>query len=155
MKHKRRLHARNPHPHAPSPDPAPEPDQSPESASAADPRPRSRGAQPGNHNAFKHGFYSSIFRQHERRLLDELPVTDLSAEIELIRIANRRFLEALSVSKPDLDLQTQLTALRAVNLSAQSISTLLRAQAITSALTRDADELERAFDPPPPAPPQP
>jgi hypothetical protein len=101
---------------------------------------RKKGGQIGNHNATKHGYYSSIFKATERRLLDQLPLTDLSAEIELIRVTNKRFLQALSASKDDLDFETQLTALRAVNLSAHSIATLLRAHALTAALNRDADE---------------
>jgi hypothetical protein len=63
-------------------------------------------------------------------MLADLPLTDLSAEINLIRITNPRFLQALKASKGELDLQTQLTALRAVNLSAHSIATLLRARAL-------------------------
>ena len=106
----------------------------------AHPRAKGRGGQPGNHNAVKHGYYSSIFKATERRLLDQLPLTDLSAEIELIRVTNKRFLQALSASKDDLDFETQLTALRAVNLSAHSIATLLRAHALTAALNRDAAE---------------
>ena len=100
-----------------------------------------RGGQPGNHNAVKHGYYSSVFRQAERRLLEQVPLTDLSAEIELIRVTSKRFLQALAASKNDLDFETQLTALRAVNLSAQSIATLLRAHALTAALDRDAEDL--------------
>ena len=99
-----------------------------------------RGGQLGNHNALKHGYYSSIFKATERRLLDQLPLTDLSAEIELIRVTNKRFLQALSASRNDLDFETQLTALRAVNLSAHSIATLLRAHVLTVALNRDAAE---------------
>jgi hypothetical protein len=109
-----------------------------------------RGAQPGNHNAIKHGYYSSIFKATERRLLDQLPLTDLSAEIELIRVTNKRFLQALSASKDDLDFETQLTTLRAVNLSAHSIATLLRAHVLTAALNRDAAEAIHDLDDLPP-----
>ena len=109
--------------------------------------PRSRGGQPGNHNAVKHGFYSSVFKARERSMLLDLPLTDLSAEIDLIRITNRRFLQALKASKGDLDLQTQLTALRAVNLSAQSIATLLRAHALTAALDEETAEALRNLPP--------
>ncbi len=106
---------------------------------------RKRGAQPGNHNALKHGLYSSAFTQHERRLLTQLPNIDLAGEIELIRIANRRFLRALQDGDLPLDVDSQLAALRAVNLSAQSITSLLRAQALLSLTTSDprlADALD-------------
>jgi hypothetical protein len=80
-----------------------------------------------------------VFKESERRLLDQIPLTDLSAEIELIRVTNKRFLEALVASKDELDFDTQLTALRAVNLSAHSIATLLRAHALATAIQRDAE----------------
>jgi hypothetical protein len=105
-----------------------------------------RGAQPGNHNAVKHGFYSAVFKENERRLLDQIPLSDLSAEIELIRVTNKRFMEALVASKGALDFETQLTALRAVNLSAHSIATLLRAHALTAVMNRDEAELFAALD---------
>ena len=111
---------------------------------------RRKGAQPGNHNALRHGYYSSLFKAAERRLLDQLPLTDLSAEIELIRVTNKRFLQALAATGGDLDFETQLTALRAVNLSAHSIATLLRAHALTAAVNRDvADVLHNLQDDPP------
>jgi hypothetical protein len=99
-------------------------------ANIADAPPKRRGAQPGNTNAVRHGFYSAAYKAQERSMLADLPLTDLSAEINLIRITNPRFLQALKASKGELDLQTQLTALRAVNLSAHSIATLLRARAL-------------------------
>ncbi len=113
---------------------------------AADAPPKRRGAQPGNRNAVKHGFYSSVFKAQERSLLAHVPLTDLSAEIDLIRVTNHRFLEALKASKGDLDLETQLIALRAVNLSAHSIATLLRAHALSAALSDDAAEALRDIE---------
>jgi len=107
---------------------------------------RKRGGQPDNHNALKHGFYSALFKENERRLLDELPVTDLSAEIELIRVTNTRFMQALQASKGSLDYEANLTALRAVNLSAQSIAALLRIQVLTGSLSRDAAEILDKLD---------
>jgi hypothetical protein len=119
------------------------------------PRAKRRGAQPGNHNAYKHGFYSLLFKERQRKWLDEIPLTDLSPEIELIRVTSTRFLEALAKSKGVLDYETNLTALRAVNLGAQSIATLLRIQAIAALANRDAAELLDAPDPPPDGAPDP
>lgn len=110
-------------------------------------KPRKRGAQPGRarepqatvvhpsctghqDNAVTHGFYSSLFKDRERELLSKVPLTDLSAEIGLIRITTKRFLETLVGSTDRLDLETQLSALRAINLSAHSIATLLRAHSL-------------------------
>ena len=107
---------------------------------------RLSGAQPGNHNALKHGYYSSLYKQSERHLLEQGSLTELSAEIELIRVTNKRFLQALQASKSELDFETQLTALRAVNLSAHSLATLLRAQALGNLYRRDIED--RASEPP-------
>lgn len=101
---------------------------------------KSRGGQPGNKNAYKHGFYTGLFRQHERQLLENLPAADLSAEIELIRVTSARFIQSLMASKGTLDYESNLTALRLVNLSAQSIATLLRVQALTGAAGREMAE---------------
>lgn len=93
---------------------------------------RKRGAPLGNQNAIKHGFYSVGFKAAERRLLDELPQADLAAELELIRVTTLRFLQSLNAQSDDIDLRTQISALRAVNLSAHSVVSLLRTQAITA-----------------------
>jgi hypothetical protein len=108
--------------------------------------PRKKGAQPGNSNAMKHGFYSALFKDRERQLLHDLPAADLSAEIELIRVTNARFLEALMATKGTQDYEANLTALRAINLSAQSIAMLLRAQAVTGATSRDLSDLAHQFE---------
>src|SRR5512138_508114 len=103
--------------------------------------PRHRGAQPGNRNAFKHGFYSTAFRARERRLLDNAPALDLHAEIELIRVMNERFLRALAGSASPDDVEQQLSAVRAADRSARSIVSLIRAQ-VLSGLSDDAEELQ-------------
>ncbi len=49
---------------------------------------RRQGAQLGNHNAFKHGFYSDQFKQAERVSLSQIKNTDLSNEIGFLRAPN-------------------------------------------------------------------
>jgi hypothetical protein len=56
---------------------------------------KKRGAQPGNKNSLKHGIYSSDTRFREARLLDTLPLTDLSPEINLYRALTDRYLDSL------------------------------------------------------------
>ena len=119
--------------------------------------PRLRGGQPGYTNAFKHGFYSHLFRAQERRILDEQPITDLSAEIELLHVTTARFLE--SMQRADrTDYESNITALRLVNLSAQSIAALVRVQVLTGALSKDyqemLQELESAPEEPDPSDPE-
>jgi hypothetical protein len=87
-----------------------------------------RGAPPGNHNALKHGFYSAHFKQAEGRILSRMSVADLTAEIEVMRIGTRRFLEAQAALPPGaLDFEAQLSALRAITLGVESINRLVRA----------------------------
>ncbi len=104
---------------------------------------KNRGAPPGNQNALKHGFYSAAFKAAEARLLSEVPAHDLSAEVELLRVASVRLLQAINDSPDGAALSTQLAAVRALNLSAHSIASLLRVQAKASALRLDAAELEQ------------
>lgn len=59
----------------------------------AKPKPKSKdkdakkpGAQPGNKNALRHGFYANKFTQDENERLDGQQATDLTAEIALMRV---------------------------------------------------------------------
>jgi len=52
---------------------------------------RKRGGQPGNTNAFKHGFYSKNFSLAERRGLQSANGVVLGDEIALLRVLIRRF----------------------------------------------------------------
>jgi hypothetical protein len=87
---------------------------------------RKRGAPPGNQNAFRHGFYSSRFRQQELRALSQSSTLELADEIALMRVATARLLASLDSHAEPRDVQTELSILRAVNLSAHSINGLVR-----------------------------
>ncbi|MBI5294890.1 MAG: hypothetical protein HY869_05395 [Chloroflexi bacterium] len=91
---------------------------------------RKRGAQAGNRNAYKHGFYSAQFKQAERQKLSQIQGSDLSSEVEVIRVQILRYLEAETLSAAQIDYETRLQALRAVSLAAESITRLMRTQAI-------------------------
>ena len=52
---------------------------------------RKSGGQPGNLNAFKHGFYSRRFTKLEIRHLDIILSNDLTDEIALTRVLLRRY----------------------------------------------------------------
>jgi len=52
---------------------------------------RKRGAQPGNTNAIKHGFYARNFSPAEHLDLEAAPSQCLSDEIALLRVLIRRF----------------------------------------------------------------
>jgi len=89
-----------------------------------------RGAQMGNRNAFKHGFYSDQFKQAERMSLSQIPNTDLTDEIEVVRVQIRRYLEAETGALDQIDYETRLQALRTVSLAAESLTRLIRTQVI-------------------------
>lgn len=94
---------------------------------------RKRGGQLGNHNAFKHGFYSEQFKQAERGNLGKIQETDLAGEIEVLRVEIRRYLEAENAALDQIDYDTRLQSLRAVSLAADSLSRLIRTQALINA----------------------
>lgn len=89
---------------------------------------RKRGAPPGNQNAFKHGFYSALFKQQEMRALSESPPKDLVDEIGLVRVATSRFLAALQAQSAERDIETEISILRVINLGALSINGMVRTQ---------------------------
>ena len=65
---------------------------------------RKRGAQPGNLNALKHGYYSRALSKAQQLLLERarnIPADDLSGEIALLR---ERLYTALEASPDKLDL---------------------------------------------------
>jgi uncharacterized protein YjcR len=53
---------------------------------------KKHGGQPGNKNAFKHGFYSQHYTTDEIKLLDELD-DDILHEIKLLRVITNRIME--------------------------------------------------------------
>jgi hypothetical protein len=104
---------------------------------------RPRGAQPGNHNALKHGFYSRLFHRAELRDLQTADPTGLVDEINLLRLHLRRLLEC----QPDLvDFYQLVEYTRLVNLLAAGINRLVRTQAyLTSVAPQVADQLQQAL----------
>ena len=91
---------------------------------------RKRGAQPGNRNAIKHGFYSDQFKQAEKMSLSLVQSADLTDEIQLFRVQFRRYLEAETVALGRMDYETRLQALHIFSLAAECFNRLVRTQAI-------------------------
>ena len=86
---------------------------------------RRRGAQPGNKNALKHGFYSRSFRNLESEELDRLS-NGLADEITLLRVLIRRVFEAANDEEDTLD--TWVKSLHALSMAASRIAALVRTQ---------------------------
>jgi hypothetical protein len=102
---------------------------------------KKRGGQPHNKNAYLHGFYSEEFKIRESRLLGELPATDLTGEIELIRVLTSRYLESARSGSQPLDPETHLEALRAVTQGANAISALIRLQRVRALADKKMEEM--------------
>lgn len=95
---------------------------------------RRPGAQPGNSNALKHGFYSPAFSDSLRTALREaaeLQSSDLEAELAAARVTLRRLLEA---SPDNVDAVTRLLS---------TITQLARAHYAMN--SSEASDLERAM----------
>ncbi len=122
------------------------------------PSPRRRGAQPGNSNALKHGFYTRRFKKNDLNGVEETSIKGLTEEIALIRIFTRRLVESCAQSADMYDLAG---ILRAICLASTSITRIIKAQSFlasyTSDFSRDVEEairqvrVELGIDPPPPS----
>ncbi len=88
---------------------------------------RGCGAPPGNTNALKHGYYSANFKPFEKKSLDEIPGTDLEAEIYTLRVFLQRFLDSES-ENPSQDFDTRRSSLLTACFAASRIASLVRAQ---------------------------
>ena len=100
---------------------------------------RKRGAQPGNKNALKHGFYAQSFAPLELEDLKNLS-DGLIDEISLLRVCTRRLFEISS--KEVLDLEDMSMTLNSLGSAAVRLSHLLR---IHKVLTGKDPELAAIF----------
>ena len=98
---------------------------------------RKGGGQPGNKNAFKHGFYSRHYSADEKK---RLPKTrqDLLDEIAHLRIWLDRLSSSLD-GKQEFS-EREITMLKILISISVSIATLMRSQ---SFLTGKPDDVER------------
>ena len=87
---------------------------------------RKRGAQPGNLNAYKHGFYSRRFSMVELSDLSNVLSENLDDEIALLRIIIRRVFEY--ADNEAVTLSDWMSALSTLAASATRLSGLLRTQ---------------------------
>ncbi len=106
---------------------------------------KKRGAQLGNKNALKHGFYSSSFKEHELHALNQTSLTSTFGEIELMRVSLKRFLEAQNASSQPLDLETQLSQLRAINQTTYNIDKMIRTQFMLALSAKQSKEIIQRF----------
>jgi len=92
---------------------------------------RKRGAQPGNHNALKHGFYSHRFNRLELSDLDTALGDGLEDEIALLRVIIRRVFEyAADDEKQNLDQWSR--TLNTLGAASTRLAALIRTQQVVS-----------------------
>ena len=89
---------------------------------------RKQGAQPGNFNALKHGFYSRRFSSLELRDLDTALADGLDDEIALLRVTIRRVFD-LATDEGE-DSETWFKALSTLGMASTRLAGLLRTQKI-------------------------
>jgi hypothetical protein len=107
---------------------------------------RPRGAQPGNANAIKQGFYARQFRRAEIKDLQNLKTVELSDEISMLRVFMRRIVEK---SNPDAPISEDIEILRVLSVAALSLSRLIRSQlVVTQSTFKDSldDILKEVWD---------
>jgi hypothetical protein len=102
---------------------------------------RKPGAQPGNKNAEKHGFYSQRFSSDETKRLEGTERNTIESEIDLLRVCLDRLATQLDFDPVylkdkeggDLDLRDDhyLKQLNTLGLMTQSLSTLIRTDFLT------------------------
>ena len=97
--------------------------------------PRQPGAQPGNLNALKHGFYSRRFSDMERLDLEALMEDGLDSEIAMLRVATRRVFD-LANGVESLEQASEL--LGTLSMAAGKLSGMLRVRALLG--TEQPDE---------------
>jgi uncharacterized protein YjcR len=86
---------------------------------------RKQGAQPGNLNAFKHGFYSKLFEPLDREDIENLLSMDLEEEIVMLRKATQHTF-GLAYQVDDID--QAIKVLGALGLASIRTSRLLKSQ---------------------------
>jgi len=87
---------------------------------------RKVGAQPGNFNALKHGFYSQRFSPLELHDLNIAMVDGLDDEIALLRVTIRRVFDL--ATKEGEDTETWFKALATLGLASTRLADLVRTQ---------------------------
>ena len=86
---------------------------------------RKQGAQPGNLNAFKHGFYLKLFEPLDRDDIENLLSMNLEEEIVMLRNATQ---QTFSLAHQVDDIDQAIRVLGALGLASIRTSRLLKSQ---------------------------
>jgi hypothetical protein len=100
---------------------------------------RKRGAQPGNLNALKHGFYSRLFQEGEVLDLEARGIEGMLDEIAMLRVWTRR---VMALGDGVESLERAIRVLGALGTASLHLSNLLRLQV---SLGGKNDDFEKKF----------
>ena len=104
---------------------------------------RSRGGQPGNLNAVKHGFYTRRIHQADLADLQSSDFKGLSEEIAILRLFTRRLVERYNSSS---DLFETMLVLRTLCFASSCLNRMIKTQhLLISQETPYSDALEEAL----------
>jgi len=95
-----------------------------------------RGAQPGNANAIKHGFYSRRFTRLEMDDLENATLDHLMDAIVLLKVVGRRVLDMSQ--QEEVDFESWMKALETLGRTQVRIAALLRASMLSKGKFEDA-----------------
>ena len=105
---------------------------------------RSRGGQPGNINAIRHGFYSRRFQELEAKDLETVLVDGLDGEIALMRVMIRRVFDYANDNAGDLE--DWMETLNVLGSASTKLAGMLRNQKLLGGNKSDAlDALSKAL----------
>ena len=103
---------------------------------------RKKGAQPGNLNALKHGFYSRQFQERELVDLEEIDAEGLENEIAMLRVMIRRLMEMVN----DCDNLDQLNAVvGTLGMASSRLASMLRTESFIDKRQEIDDEISRGL----------
>jgi hypothetical protein len=101
---------------------------------------RRRGAQPGNRNALKHGYYSPTFKKISLSNGETIPIFDLRDEIAILRLYARR---VIAMSNGTGSFAESVDLLRILSLAYATLTRLVTTQYL---VCNPQDERDEAID---------
>ncbi len=105
---------------------------------------RKRGAQPGNRNAYKHGFYASPFSRQEINSLEDVQ-NGMADEIAMLRLLMRRIMG--QSDERDRSFDETLQTLQRLSLVANRLAKLIKVHhELTGDQADDLRELKKEFN---------
>ena len=106
---------------------------------------KSRGGQPGNLNALKHGFYTRHFNNHDLAGVNSTDFNGLMEEIAIIRLYTRRLIELDNLSA---DISQVANILRILCLASLTITRLVKTHQILRLgdASSSADDLHQVLE---------